>query len=295
MGPMTQSLPSVAALVLVPMGLLTLLPLHAAWRPDDTTPTGRHYLLDELLVSYAPNARAHQAATRLASRCRSDSVLVIDDPQPVAAPQVPYSSLEAEAAIEAVSRHRRLRKQKATREAVLNALADYAVLHFACHGVARPDDPLVSALIMAGNQPLTLRDVMAKHLPATRLAVLSACETSLPGLDLPDEVINLPTGFLQAGVAGVVGSMWSVAAESTPLVMARLYESWRQDGLEPAAALRQAQQWVRDTTNGEKAARFPQLDEIAGRAIPPRAQRFWANARSHDHPYHWAAFTYSGA
>jgi len=43
-----------------------------------------------------------------------------------------------------------------------------------------------------------------------RLAVLSACETGLVGIDLPDEALALPTGLLQAGVASIVASQWIV-------------------------------------------------------------------------------------
>lgn len=56
-----------------------------------------------------------------------------------------------------------------------------------------------------------------------RLALLSACETGLPGTQLPDEVVSLPTRLLQAGVAGVAASLWSVADLSTTLLLVRFY------------------------------------------------------------------------
>lgn len=37
------------------------------------------------------------------------------------------------------------------------------------------------------------------------------------------------------------------------MLMERFYRLWRVEKLEPADALRQAQRWLRDTTNGEKA------------------------------------------
>jgi CHAT domain-containing protein len=115
-----------------------------------------------------------------------------------------------------------------------------------------------------------------------RLALLSACATGLPGAQLPDEVISLPTGLLQAGVAGVAASLWAVADLSTMMLLTRFYDLWRKDGLEPALALRKAQKWVRDTSNGEKAAYFNLV------TLDPNANDF-------AHPFHWAAFTYVGA
>ncbi len=38
--------------------------------------------------------------------------------------------------------------------------------------------------------------------------------------------------------------------------MIRFYAYWRVEQLEPVEALRQAQHWLRDTTNGEKVAYF---------------------------------------
>ena len=43
--------------VLIPGGLLSLLPLHAAWTEDAGAPTGRRYALDEITFTYAPSVR----------------------------------------------------------------------------------------------------------------------------------------------------------------------------------------------------------------------------------------------
>jgi CHAT domain-containing protein len=106
---------------------------------------------------------------------------------------------------------------------------------------------------MANDEILSLRDLLDLKLKGLRLAILSACETGIPGTNLPDEVISLPTGLLQAGAAGVVSSLWSVADLSTMVLLSRFYQLWRTDNLEPPAALRQAQLWLRDSTGPELA------------------------------------------
>ena len=130
--------------------------------------------------------------------------------------------------------------------------------HFACHGYARPNAPLDSALLTSDNEPLTLRDIFGLELadrdrPAIRLAVLSACETQLPGTELPDELVSLPGGFLQAGAAAVVASQWTIGDTAAALVTTMFYRNLAS-GADGATALRDAQVWLRDTTNGEKAA-----------------------------------------
>jgi CHAT domain-containing protein len=140
---------------------------------------------------------------------------------------------------------------------------------------------------------LTLRDILDLKLAEStnggiRLAILSACETGLPGAKTIDEVISLPTGLLQAGVAGVAASLWSVADLSTMLLLAKFYDYWRTDQLEPAIALRQAQQWMRDTTSQKKAKYFEQTNPDLFGYLMTREPDYFA------HPFHWAAFQYVG-
>jgi CHAT domain-containing protein len=160
---------------------------------------------------------------------------------------------------------------------------------------------------MVNDEMLTLREILSLQLKNARLAVLSACETGISGADLPDEVISLPAGFIQAGVAGVVASLWSVSDLSTALLMTRFYDYWKRKTLVPAEALRQAQIWVRDSTNGEKLAYVRNsITEISADGLPGYdtgdlyrrhriAFEMRADERDFAHPYYWAAFGYTGA
>lgn len=40
------------------------------------------------------------------------------------------------------------------------------------------------------------------------------------------------------------------------MLLSRFYDLWRTEGHEPSEVIRQAQHWIRDTTNGEKVAYF---------------------------------------
>ncbi|MCP3896780.1 CHAT domain-containing protein, partial [Moraxella sp.] len=66
MAPVVQALPKSAKVTLIPVGLLGLLPLHAAWTEDNNAPTGKRYALDALTISYAPNARSLTQARKVA-------------------------------------------------------------------------------------------------------------------------------------------------------------------------------------------------------------------------------------
>jgi hypothetical protein len=295
MGPLLTSDLPLSRMVLAPSGLLGVWPLHAAWTEDATTPTGRRYALDEACITYAPNARMLRQAQLVAARATADSLLVIQEPQPVkrAAP-LPFAGLEAQAAMTAFRRSRTqaLRRDNATRQNVLAALPGYSVVHFCCHGNADPDNPLDSGLLMVNDEQLTVADIMRQRLAEPRLAILSACETNLPGLKMPDEAVSLPTVMLHAGFGAVIGSLQKVPDSSTMVLMTRFYDLWRTGGVHPPEALRQAQRWVRDSTVARLRDRFPDVLPSSSDNADETQMR---EVRPFTHEIFWAAFAYVGA
>lgn len=303
MGPLLEAMVSDSAATLVPYGTLALLPLHAAWTHDSAAPTSRRYALDIITLSYAPNSRSLAIARAIAARTPSDGLLAVDEPQPVSAEPLPNSSCEVQTAASSFARSHILRHTDATRKAVLTLMPKYPVMHFSCHGYADVLEPMASGVVLANNELLTLRDLFELHLPGVRLVILSACETNIPDMRYLDEVVSLPTGLLQAGVAGIVASSWSVLEISTAMLMIRFYDLWCIRGVEPPEALCQAQKWVRDTTNGEKAAHFRSLlPELSSESLSNEiAARLYQavillrpNERRFEHPFHWSAFSYVG-
>ncbi|MDM8560201.1 CHAT domain-containing protein [Candidatus Parabeggiatoa sp. HSG14] len=301
MEPLIQIIPKKTKVTLIPIGLLGLLPLHAAWTEDNNTPTGKRYALDELTISYAPNARSLTEARKVAHRVTADRMLAVDEPKPVTndkgeALPLPSSEYEVQTVVANFAQPQIFKHEAATRQAILDALANCTVLHFSCHGSANLEKPLESALIMANNESLTVKDFLDLRLNGVRLATLSACETGIPGIELPDEVVNLPAGLLQAGVAGVVASLWSVSDMSTALLMTKFYQNvttlWQEQGTQAsiAPALQKAQCWLRDATKQE-------LQEWANQLSLSPAQRMQFMVlfntmpeRPFSSPFYWAAF-----
>lgn len=290
---------------LIPGGLLSFLPLHAAWVEDASKPTGKRYALDEIHFSYVPNAQALRSAKGGKDR-PVDSLLMIDNPDG----SLMFSHVEADAVTEYFREKqvKHLANQDATFDEISNNLTKFSVLHFSTHGMANFNQPLDSGIQTAdpagSEQMLRLRDVIGMDLSKARLAVLSACETGIPGTRLIDEVVSLPTGWLQAGVPGVVSSLWAVQDASTMMLMERFYRFWRAEEMSPAEALRKAQQWVRDTTNRQKEEHYGswvnQMSE--GTRMSADAAREMLNTllikgpdeHSFEHPFFWAAFGYFG-
>ena len=117
----------------------------------------------------------------------------------------------------------------------------------------------------------------------------------------PDEFIGLPATFLQAGAAGVIGSLWPVDDTSTALVMMKFYELHFAKAMEPALALRRAQLWLRDAARSEVGAFLLEMVR-SGRLSPSQEamlRKSLSGGAAHDrpyaHPYYWAAFQFYGA
>jgi len=73
------------------------------------------------------------------------------------------------------------------------------------------------------------------------LVVLSACQTGI-GKEIKGEgLIALTRGFMYAGAARVIATLWKVDDAATAELMAEFYKQMYRDGRTPAAALRGAQ------------------------------------------------------
>ncbi|MBD2668052.1 CHAT domain-containing protein [Arthrospira platensis FACHB-439] len=210
--------------------------------------------------------------------------------------------------------------------------ADY--LHFAGHGAFNFNSPLLSPLVLAGakvsvsdsegrtlseetapseaaetrflpwrkgtqidlSKCYTLGELFELYLPTCRLVILSACETGLTDFS-PDleEYISLGLGFLYAGAANVICSLWAVNDVSTAILMVKLYEEM-QTQPSVALALKQAQEWMRAVTKQELTAWLNEQDS-AGNCHPKAKLRDnlglgfqRPDYRPYKHPIHWGAF-----
>ena len=141
----------------------------------------------------------------------------------------------------------------ATRDHLLRTdLTQFAVLHFATHGLLDPKRPENSGLLLSTmdregnilNGVVGLQDVYSLRAPVD-LVVLSACQTGL-GKDIRGEgLIGLTRGFMYAGATSVVASLWKVEDEATAELMKRFYTEMLKNGKTPAEALRLAQNSIR--------------------------------------------------
>jgi CHAT domain-containing protein len=138
---------------------------------------------------------------------------------------------------------------QASRATVMSPrLAQYRIIHLATHGVLNLNHPELSGLLLSmvdengkeQNGYLGLNEIYNLNWPAD-LVVLSACETAI-GKEIRGEgLIALTRGFMHAGAARVVASLWKVNDRATAELMGAFYREMIVNKSSPAAALRAAQ------------------------------------------------------
>jgi CHAT domain-containing protein/Tfp pilus assembly protein PilF len=218
-------------MVIVPHGLLHQVPFHALF-------DGERYLLERFEISYAPSARIYSLCQQRARRV-SDRALVMS----VNDPLIPAVTEEARAVAQQLPGAEVFNDGRVTIDALRNASSDCYVLHLACHGLFRADNPMFSSLKLHDGW-LTAADVMQLDL-AGALVTLSACESGRNEVFVGDELIGLTRAFLGVGASTLVVSLWLVQDEATAELMEKYYERLG-DGASPAEALRAAQLEIKD-------------------------------------------------
>jgi CHAT domain-containing protein len=301
--------PSLAALdgrraVFIPTGALSYFPLHAAWVEDPNTPTGRCYAFDRSVITYAPTALSFHAAARRPSASEpAKEFLAVSSPSPSVEPPLPFASVEAAYAARFFDETHSLDGEFARDDNVRLALPNCQVAHFACHARSVIEQPRSSAITLAYDQRLTVWDLTGMDLKRVKLALLSACETGVPGRLALDEVIGIGAALFGSGVDGVISSLWPVLGESSLMLTTRFYEIWRgADGppVDPAESLIRAQQWLRDTTNEAKRQHWDamlaagRMPESTHRALCSQVADLDPEARDYASPDDWAPFTFMG-
>jgi tetratricopeptide (TPR) repeat protein len=240
-----------------PTGPLTLLPLHAAGHYSGSNDEeAARTVLDRYICSYTPTLRALAAAQGRNDRSRrpNSDLLAVDQSEVPGMPPLTHARAETQMLHEQHPSATLLRGPEATRSAVLKALKEHAVVHFAGHGSQNWDDVQSGSLYCHDHElagPLRVTDISRLRLTNARLAFLSACETARGTAELPNEMLHLAGSLQLAGFEHVVAAQWSVNDAYALRIAGAFYEGLSEPethDLDPdraSSALHQAIQRVR--------------------------------------------------
>lgn len=262
---LTELKKDIKHLIIIPYSFWHYLPFHALYDAEL-----KKYLIDKFSISYAPSAttlalcsqkREKEEGFTARKHGQYNSALIIANPTN----DLPYAEEEADKVKMRFDKASVFKQEQASLDRLLdNQAAD--VIHLACHGYFRGDDPLFSHLVFSDTEgketPVFMPDIFNLKLNAS-LVTLSACETGLSQLTTGDELIGISRAFFYAGASSLLASLWTVNDKSTALLMDRFYEGLVRMGEDKANALRSA------------------ILEL--KAMP-----------EYGHPYFWAPFFLSG-
>lgn len=216
-------------LIFIPFGVLHNVPFQALF-------DGERYLLENHEITQSPSARILKLCSERAPRNSPHKYerAVIFGAADETAPQI-TEEIQA------------IRTQfpdgvcftgiAATAEALSSTAASGDILHIASHAVFRQDNPMFSAFKLADTW-LNFYDICRLKLSAS-LVTLSGCSTGASRVYAGDELMGLARGFLSAGAASLIVSLWAVNDPAAAKQMTAFYELLRS-GNSTCAALRKA-------------------------------------------------------
>lgn len=111
---------------------------------------------------------------------------------------------------------------RSTAAAVLDAVADADLVHFACHGHLRADNPVFSALEVSDGL-LTVHELDLRGI-APRRVVLASCDSAADVSYDGDELVGFVGALLARGTAGLVASVVAVGDVESVALMGALHD-----------------------------------------------------------------------
>jgi CHAT domain-containing protein len=285
-------------IIFVPHSILHCFPLHAAR-------LGNECWIDRYDVSYLPSASAVVHTSTLPAAGTRRFVGFADSMQ-----DLPMARIE----VERVARHfsnspATYNGTEVTHEHVISSIANANVIHFACHAKQVLGDSLSTSIYLhdkdetdrfgAALDLYTLnRDVILQD---GTVVVLSACESGMVSPRLSGEVVSLAGGFLTAGANIVISSLWKVRDACAALLVDRFYENLVEGQMQPGAALKNAQLYLRSMTEDDAYAALERMLEAScfgNRESRDSLLQQYKNRRQDVFPFsrsaEWAAFCVTG-
>ncbi|MBV9616686.1 MAG: CHAT domain-containing protein, partial [Ktedonobacteraceae bacterium] len=256
--PVSSAMAGRQHLIIVPYGMLHYLPFHCLFN-------GEQFVIERLNVSYLPSAALLDICRQRGQRIQAKGVQLQDALVMGLSDNGRLAFAVQEAQVVAAQLGTQPILDEAATVPLLWSIGEHSpIVHIAAHGLFRLDAPNFSHIKLADRQ-LSAIEVFNLNLSSCSLVTLSACETGRAVVSGVDEVIGLGRGFLYAGAASLLPTLWKVDDASSAELMEMFYQRLLQ-GYTKAMALGDAQ-----------------------RTFIARA-RTSASFSHHVHPYFWAAF-----
>ncbi|MEH2196889.1 CHAT domain-containing protein [Nostoc sp.] len=304
----SQELEGITQLVLIPHRDLYRLPIHTLFHLSSPSQEELPNVESNFTVTYLPSAQTGLSIrTEDIWQWQNQLLLSVEHPESAAYPTGKFAKLESEVVSQMFNNIQRIQGVEATKNVVENAFFDsYNIFHFTGHVTNNLAEPKKSELALAGEDKLTLDEIVQQNLASYNLITLSACEnlsTSNYNYTTSSEYVSLASGLVSHGVPHVVSTLWSVESSASALVMIEFYRRL-QPNKSAVTALAEATLWLKELTAGELTKWY---EDILNNLHPEElriqtylATQLYRNSKMasdknlYNHPYYWAAFTITG-
>ena len=257
----------------VPIGLLSLFPIHAAGRYPKGRECKQETALDRVISSYTPTLKAldharHQVKAIKGNKA-AQTILMVSMSTTPSLKSLKFVDREIKNIKDCLPcAITRIALPQPTKAEVPQSLTVCSIAHFACHGLIDPD-PSKSRILLTDWQtdPFTVAKISKKTPKHAAFAYISACHAaSSREIGLLDESINIAAAFQLAGFPSVIGTLWKIQDEETAEVSKIVYrtmltEDGRIDLEKGASALHFAVRQLR--ANKSKESRYTTFDPVA--------------------------------
>lgn len=210
---------------LCPTGILSFLPLHAAWGESAGLERDDEASVGAMLPSYTATIRMLRfARNRLKTADRRRAALIVAVANAPGASPIQGAREEAVAVKRHCDSSAELLDADATTDAVATAMTQWPRAHFACHAAANVLDASLSGLLLY-DRLLTLDEIVRLPIGNAAFAFLSACSTNVGDWNLADEALTIVSAFQMAGYPQVVGTLWPVLDRRAVEVAEQFYST----------------------------------------------------------------------
>lgn len=172
---------------------------------------------------------------------------------------------------------------RATKEQFLKAINHYPIVHLATHAVSSMDNAAASFIAFypskhsAIEDRLFLEELYGLNLRATRLVIISACETGQGEVAPQEGVISLARAFVYAGCGSTINSLWKADDQATSIILRRFYV-YLQRGETKARALQLAKlDYLKSDAIDKSPAYWAHL-MLTGDSAPLYRKSYWVQS-----------------
>jgi len=243
--PIQSIIPGKDEWIIIPDGILYLLPFESlpAGEVSKTlleTTTISYQFSSRFIISQPAADKNQNASYGVLSFAPFVSQGMISDQGSVVMSQLPSSGEEI-----AGVKGKQYIDGQATKKNFLAEINKYPVIHLATHAVSDINNTAASFIAfypekkLRSDDYLFLEELYGLNMDATKLVIISACETGGGELVNNEGVISLARAFIYAGCSSTVNSLWKADDKSTSVIL-KQFHIYLEKGYTKSKALQQA-------------------------------------------------------